>query len=464
MSESEPTYENVTNITNSNLLLPDRSNIKFTSVNSNLGSNLSKNENEPMVKQFTDGCYLMNRLGVSDREFNAGNCLLVSKETPTEESVYNNEEVLSGESLPNNEETPSEETLFNLYYPSGWKLTNYFNSIIVETDVTNEKDEIISKLQHEYTESLSNVAPYEIKHNQTIDGNLYYMRFIFTDTKNNMHYSLFELEEGFGNLCYDACGNSIISIKSSNISHKTDNNKYITNNLTSTTSIQKSKLIKNNYLNMVGYNIAHNIFSSQSCSSNNRFYSIHSLYVPYKDDTTTMVLGFDKNTVNDYIITYSQDFQNEKLETYVLYYGNIVYKDKSYFAKTKYSKFSASCIHFHIDNIQVYDGTTPITEVSFTYKLTIFYLDSYNSSTKKEIEEYSKFGSIDFIYELPDKSNIITGIMLEIIPDTTEKTIATQLSIKLENPNLNVWDFNEIGTKFVDKEKVKLYIPRKVEA
>ena len=56
--------------------------------------------------------------------------------------------------------------------------------------------------------------------------------------------------------------------------------------------------------------------------------------------------------------------------------------------------------------------------------------------------------------------------MLEIIPDITDTTptIANQLSIKLENPNLNVWDFNEIGTKFVDKENVKLYIPRKVEA
>ena len=50
------------------------------------------------------------------------------------------------------------------------------------------------------------------------------MRFIFTDENPpyNKHYSLFELEEGFGNLCYDACGNSIISIKSSNISRKTD--------------------------------------------------------------------------------------------------------------------------------------------------------------------------------------------------------------------------------------------------
>ena len=90
-------------------------------------------------------------------------------------------------------------------------------------------------------------------------------------------------------------------------------------------------------------------------------------------------------------------------------------------------------------------------------------MDSYNSSTKIELDKYDKFGSIDFIYESSDKSNIITGIMLEIIPDTTTK-INTQLSIKLENPNLNVWDFNEIGTKFVDKENVKLYIPRKVEA
>ena len=91
-------------------------------------------------------------------------------------------------------------------------------------------------------------------------------------------------------------------------------------------------------------------------------------------------------------------------------------------------------------------------------------MNSYNSSTKIVLNDYNKFGSIDFIYELPDKSNIITGIMLEIIPDTTEPTITNQLSIKLENPNLNVWDFNEIGTKFVDKEEVKLYIPRKVEA
>ena len=104
------------------------------------------------------------------------------------------------------------------------------------------------------------------------------------------------------------------------------------------------------------------------------------------------------------------------------------------------------------------------SDVTFKYKLTIFYLNSYNSSTKIVLNDYNKFGSIDFIYELPDKSNIITGIMLEIIPDTTEPTITNQLSIKLENPNLNVWDFNEIGTKFVDKEEVKLYIPRKVEA
>ena len=81
------------------------------------------------------------------------------------------------------------------------------------------------------------------------------------------------------------------------------------------------------------------------------------------------------------------------------------------------------------------------------------------------LNDYNKFGSIDFIYELPDKSNIITGIMLEIIPNTTDEIIIKKLlSIKLENPNLNVWDFNEIGTKFVDKENVKLYIPRKVEA
>ena len=437
MSESDtPNYYE--NITNSNLLLPDHSNIKFTSVNSNLGSNLSKTEDEPMVKQFTNGCYLMNRLGVSDREFNNGNCLLVKGNSDTT------------------------ELLFNLYYPSGWTLNNYFNA--VDTTLTIEY-------------SRSTDGPKEIKRdeystsNYTTNGNLYYMRFIFTDkTTSKKYYSLFELEEGFGNLCYDACGNSIISIKSSNISHTTDNNKYITNNLTSSTSRQKYELIKNNYLNMVGYNIAHNIFSSQSCSpNNNKFYSIHSLYEPPANDKTTTVLGFKDN---DYIITYSQDFQGKDLETYVLYYGNIVYDDKSYFAKTKYSKFSASCIHFHIDNIQVCDNGVPIkttvsdktSDVTFKYKLTIFYLNSYNSSTKIVLNDYNKFGSIDFIYELPDKSNIITGIMLEIIPDTTEPTITNQLSIKLENPNLNVWDFNEIGTKFVDKEIVKLYIPRKVEA
>lgn len=437
-SESEPKYYK--NITNSNLLLPDRSNIKFTSVNSNLGSNLSKEENEPMVKQFTDGCYLMNRLGVSDREFNKGNCLFVKGN--------------------------STELLFNLYYPSGWELTeNFINTVDTTTTVTVPTD---------------NPTPSQIKGNKSsnsIDyGKLYYMKFVFseslTDETNSVievktHYSLFELEEGFGNLCYDACGNSIISIKSSNIDHKTDDNKYITNDLKS-----NDKLIKNNYLNMVGYNIAHNIFSSQSYLSNNKFYSIHSLYVPTSKDDKIKDLEFNGN---DYIITYSQDFKNKNLEkAYVLYYGNIVYDDKSYFAKTKYSKFSASCIHFHIDNIQLYDTNKHITEVEFNnalisgvtfkYKLTIFYLDSYNSSTKIELDDYYKFGSIDFIYELPDKSNIITGIMLEIIPNTTEPTITNQLSIKLENPNLNVWDFNEIGTKFVDKENVKLYIPRKVEA
>lgn len=413
------------NIANSNLLLPDRSNIKFTSVNSNIGSNLSKTEDEPMVKQFTDGCYLMNRLGVSDREFNKGNCLLVKGN--------------------------SEELLFNLYYPSDWELIeNFINGVDAITTVTNS------------TENLTLSQINGNKSSDTDSGKLYYMKFVFSDTDNETqtYYSLFELEEGFGNLCYDACGNSIISIKSSNIDHKTDENKYITNDLTS-----DNKLIKNNYLNMVGYNIAHNIFSSQSCShNNNKFYSIHSLYVPTSsEDTTTTVLGFEDN---DYIIKYSQDFQNKNIETYVLYYGNIVYKDKSYFAKTKYSKFSASCVHFHIDNIQVCDDGTSIKDVTFKYKLTIFYLDSYNSSTKIELDDtkYSKFGSIDFIYELPNKSNIITGIMLEIIPDTTKPTIKKQLSIKLENPNLNVWDFNEIGTKFVDKEEVKLYIPRKVEA
>lgn len=424
MPESEPKYYE--NIANSNLLLPDRSNIKFTSVNSNIGSNLSKTEDEPMVKQFTDGCYLMNRLGVSDREFSNGNCLFVTGNSDTT------------------------ELLFNLYYPSDWTLTEYFNAVSTTTQIETEGS--IGTDPHKITRK---------EYSNNNDSSLYYMRFIFTDKAKKTYYSLFELEEGFGNLCYDACGNSIISIKSSNISHKKDeNNKYITNDLTS-----DDKLIKNNYLNMVGYNIAHNIFSSQSCShNNNKFYSIHSLYVPTdSEDTTTTVLGFEDN---DYIITYSQDFQGKNIETYVLYYGNIVYDDKSYFAKTKYSKFSASCIHFHIDNIQVYDGIASITEVTFTYKLTIFYLDSYNSSTKIELDDtkYSKFGSIDFIYELPNKSNIITGIMLEIIPDTTNETIANQLSIKLENPNLNVWDFNEIGTKFVDKEKVKLYIPRKVEA
>ena len=422
-SESESMYYE--NIANSNLLLPDRSNIKFTSVNSNIGSNLSKTEDEPMVKQFTDGCYLMNRLGVSDREFNKGNCLLVKGN--------------------------SEELLFNLYYPSDWELIeNFINGVDAITTVTNS------------TENLTLSQINGNKSSDTDSGKLYYMKFVFSDTDNETqtYYSLFELEEGFGNLCYDACGNSIISIKSSNIDHKTDENKYITNDLTS-----DNKLIKNNYLNMVGYNIAHNIFSSQSCShNNNKFYSIHSLYVPTSsEDTTTTVLGFEDN---DYIIKYSQDFQNKNIETYVLYYGNIVYKDKSYFAKTKYSKFSASCVHFHIDNIQVCDDGTSIKDVTFKYKLTIFYLDSYNSSTKIELDDtkYSKFGSIDFIYELPNKSNIITGIMLEIIPDTTKPTIKKQLSIKLENPNLNVWDFNEIGTKFVDKEEVKLYIPRKVEA
>ena len=106
MSESDtPNYYE--NITNSNLLLPDHSNIKFTSVNSNLGSNLSKTEDEPMVKQFTNGCYLMNRLGVSDREFNKGNCLLVK----------------------GNESSDQDELLFNLYYPSGWTLTKYFNAV-----------------------------------------------------------------------------------------------------------------------------------------------------------------------------------------------------------------------------------------------------------------------------------------------------------------------------------------------
>ena len=426
-SESEPKYYE--NIANSNLLLPDRSNIKFTSVNSNLGSNLSKTEDEPMVKQFTDGCYLMNRLGVSDREFNKGNCLLVKGNSD------------------------SAELLFNLYYPSGWTLTKYFNAVSTTTQIAANIS--IGTDAHEITRNKYST------NNFSRDGKLYYMRFIFTDEANKEHYSLFELEEGFGNLCYDACGNSIISIKSSNISHDTDDNKYITNDLTSNTSRKKSQLIKNNYLNMVGYNIAHNIFSSYS--SSNKFYSIHSLHVPTSSEDTTKVLEFEDN---DYIITYSQDFKNKKIETYVLYYGNIVYKDKSYFAKTKYSKFSASCIHFHIDNIQVCDGPAPIKDVTFTYKLTIFYLDSYNSSTKIELDDtkYSKFGSIDFIYELPDKSNIITGIMLEIIPDTTEPTITDKLSIKLENPNLNVWDFNEIGTKFVDKENVKLYIPRKVEA
>ena len=418
-SESEPKYYE--NIANSNLLLPDRSNIKFTSVNSNLGSNLSKTEDEPMVKQFTDGCYLMNRLGVSDRELSNGNCL----------SVTGN----------------SEELLFNLYYPSDWTLTeNFINGVDTTTTVTVPTNNSVSPVQINGNKS-----------SNTDSGKLYYMKFVFSDTETKKtYYSLFELEEGFGNLCYDACGNSIISIKSSNISRITDGNKYITNDLKS-----NDKLIKNNYLNMVGYNIAHNIFSSQS--SGNKFYSIHSLYVPTPSEDTTTVLGFKDN---DYIITYSQDFQNKNIETYVLYYGNIVYDDKSYFAKTKYSKFSASCIHFHIDNIQVCDGAATITEVTFTYKLTIFYLDSYNSSTKIELDDtkYSKFGSIDFIYELPNKSNIITGIMLEIIPDTTKPTIAKQLSIKLENPNLNVWDFNEIGTKFVDKETVKLYIPRKVEA
>ena len=431
MPDSEPKYYK--NIANSNLLLPDRSNIKFTSVNSNLGSNLSKTEDEPMVKQFTDGCYLMNRLGVSDREFNKGNCLSVTGNSDTA------------------------ELLFNLYYPPGWTLTKYFNAVSTTTQI--EANISIETDPHKITRKEYST------NNFSSDGNLYYMRFIFTDTEtNNTYYSLFELEEGFGNLCYDACGNSIISIKSSNISHDTDENKYIINDLISDTSRQKSQLIKNNYLNMVGYNIAHNIFSSHSCShNNNKFYSIHSLYAPTSSEDTTTVLGFKDN---DYIITYSQDFQNKNIETYVLYYGNIVYKDKSHFAKTKYSKFSASCIHFHIDNIQVCDGAATITEVTFTYKLTIFYLDSYNSSTKIELDDtkYSKFGSIDFIYELPNKSNIITGIMLEIIPDTTNETIANQLSIKLENPNLNVWDFNEIGTKFVDKEKVKLYIPRKVEA
>ena len=432
MSESESDPKYYENITNSNLLLPDRSNIKFTSVNSNLGSNLAKEKDEPMVKQFTDGCYLMNRFGVSDREFNNGNCLLV------------------------NDNSDSTELLFNLYYPSDWSLTYYFNAVITTSQIESSRsiDSPKEIKRNEYSTS-----------NQQTNGNLYYMRFIFTDGANKPRYSLFELEEGFGNLCYDACGNSIISIKSSNISHTTDDNKYITNDLTSSTSIRKSKLIKNNYLNMVGYNIAHNIFSSQSYLPNtgNKFYSIHSLYVPTSTEDNIKDLGFKDN---NYIITYSQDFKNKKLETYVLYYGNIVYDDKSYFAKAKYSKFSACCIHFHIDDIQVCDGDTSITGVTFKYKLTIFYLDSYNSSTKKELTEYeySKFGSIDFIYELPDKSNIITGIMLEIIPDTTEKTIATQLSIKLENPNLNVWDFNEIGTKFVDKETVKLYIPRKVEA
>lgn len=427
-SESEPKYYE--NIANSNLLLPDRSNIKFTSVNSNIGSNLSKTEDEPMVKQFTDGCYLMNRLGVSDRELNNDNCLSVK-----------------GNSV-------ATELLFNLYYPSDWKLTKYFNAVSTTPQI--EANISIKNNSHEIVRNKYST------NNFSRDGNLYYMRFIFTDKKTSKnYYSLFELEEGFGNLCYDACGNSIISIKSSNISHDTDENKYITNDLISTTSRQKSKLIKNNYLNMVGYNIAHNIFSSQSCShNNNKFYSIHSLYVPTSSEDTT-VLGFEDN---DYIIKYSQDFQNKNIETYVLYYGNIVYDDKSYFAKTKYSKFSASCIHFHIDNIQVCDDAAIITGVKFTYKLTIFYLDSYNSSTKIELDDYDKFGSIDFIYELPNKSNIITGIMLEIIPDKTEPTIANQLSIKLENPNLNVWDFNEIGTKFVDKEEVKLYIPRKVEA
>jgi hypothetical protein len=190
--------------------------------------------------------------------------------------------------------------------------------------------------------------------------------------------------------------------------------------------------------------------------------------VPTSKDDKIKDLEFNGN---DYIITYSQDFKNKNLEkAYVLYYGNIVYDDKSYFAKTKYSKFSASCIHFHIDNIQVCDNDTPIKktvdniEVKFTYKLTIFYLNSYNSSTEIELDDYDKFGSIDFIYELPDKSNIITGIMLKIIPSATDETIKNKLSIKLENPNLNVWDFNEIGTKFIDKENVKLYIPRKVEA
>lgn len=431
MPESESKYYE--NIANSNLLLPDRSNIKFTSVNSNIGSNLSKTKDEPMVKQFTDGCYLMNRLGVSDREFNKGNCLLVTGNSD------------------------SAEPLFNLYYPSGWTLTKYFNAVSTTTQI--EANISIGTDTHEIVRNKYST------NNFSSDGNLYYMRFIFTDRETKKtYYSLFELEEGFGNLCYDACGNSIISIKSSNISHDTDENKYIINDLTSEESRQKSQLIKNNYLNMVGYNIAYNIFSSQSCShNNNKFYSIHSLYVPTSSEDTTTVLGFEDN---DYIITYSQDFQGKDLETYVLYYGNIVYKDKSYFAKTKYSKFSASCIHFHIDNIQVCDNGAPIKDVKFTYKLTIFYLDSYNSSTKIELDDtkYSKFGSIDFIYELPNKSNIITGIMLEIIPDTTKPTIAKQLSIKLENPNLNVWDFNEIGTKFVDKETVKLYIPRKVEA
>ena len=436
-SESEPKYYE--NIANSNLLLPDRSNIKFTSVNSNIGSNLSKTEAEPMVKQFTDGCYLMNRLGVSDREFNKGNCLLVKGNSD------------------------STEILFNLYYPSGWTLTKYFNAVSTTTQI--EANISIETNSHKIVRNKYST------NNFSSDGNLYYMRFIFTDTDNKEHYSLFELEEGFGNLCYDACGNSIISIKSSNISHDTDDNKYITNDLTFNKSRQKSKLIKNNYLNMVGYNIAHNIFSSKSYSSSNKFYSIHSLYVPESSEDPTTVLEFEDN---DYIITYSQDFKGKNLETYVLYYGNIVYMDKSYFAKTKYSKFSASCIHFHIDNIQVCDNGVPIkttvsdktSDVKFTYKLTIFYLDSYNSSTKIELDDtkYSKFGSIDFIYELPNKSNIITGIMLEIIPDTTEPIIANQLSIKLENPNLNVWDFNEIGTKFVDKEKFKLYIPRKIEA
>ena len=167
MSESDtPNYYE--NITNSNLLLPDHSNIKFTSVNSNLGSNLSKTEDEPMVKQFTNGCYLMNRLGVSDREFNKGNCLLVNGNSDTT------------------------ELLFNLYYPSGWTLNNYFNAVDTTLEIEcnrftdDPKDDPKEIKRDEYSTK-----------NYASNGNLYYMRFIFTDkTTSKTYYSLFELEEG----------------------------------------------------------------------------------------------------------------------------------------------------------------------------------------------------------------------------------------------------------------------------